>query len=410
MLDTLQSDIVSISETELNSLFDIPGIPSAKDLPGAKDTEEPVKKVKDNETVVIDGADGFLSDIENVKDIDDLLNTKKEEKPKEEVKKDVKDTKEDKTEVKKEEKEGEDKELTEDDIHRREVLKNTAKYLIEKGEWFDFDGSEDMEIDEKTYAELAIKQNQARVSSMFNEMIDSTGPYGKAIIGFIKQGGDPEQVIDIFKEQKQIENFDTNSEEGKRLLITKYYKEVTGWKPEKIERHIKSLIASDELETETSEVKDLFDQHNKEKLAEIAHEQRQEIAKQKEREERFKDTITSAIKERKDLSDREKAQIEKSVLQYSNRLADGTQVSDFYVKFAKLQSDPKEYIDLVSFVMDKDNYLKKLKTDIKNKVTDKEFSFIKGNQAVATTKGSNYEKIDRSAKKVADFQWFSTEK
>ena len=396
MLNNLESDIVSISEGDLDRLFDVPGNPSAEDLTGGKEKELPVKSIKEEEVVKIQPTDSFTSDIEEVTDLEEVLGEENKVEKKEKAGEEKEEIIDEKEEEGSEDKDG-------DPISS--VLKNTMDFLIEKGEWADFEGREDLEMDQKVYAELAIKQNQHKVSAMFSEMIDKTGPYGKAIIGFIKQGGDPDEVIDLFKEQKSIENLDTDSEEGKRLLITKYYKDVTGWKPEKIERHIRSLIANDELDTETSDVKDLFNEHNKQRLNEINAQQRAEAAKQQEREERFRDNITSAIYERKDLTDKDKKLIERSVLQYSNKLSDGTPVSDFYVKFSQIQSDPKEYIELVRYVMDKESFMKNIKADIKNKVTDDQFNFVKGNTALSKTKGSTYDKVDRKSKSVVEFDW-----
>ncbi len=96
-------------------------------------------------------------------------------------------------------------EPSQEDVDQSKViLKNTVNFLIEKGIWQDFDGRDDLELDEETYAELAVKQDEARLTDKFNELVDSTGDYGEAIISHIKNGGNPDEIIDIFKEQKQV--------------------------------------------------------------------------------------------------------------------------------------------------------------------------------------------------------------
>lgn len=394
MLNNFDSTIESISEERLESLFEEPvkGQPSPKDLPAAKVEKVEDKEEEKSEIEISEHKD----DIEIVEDLEDILKDKDDKEDKDKGKEDVedKDGKDDK----------EEKEDTENsDV--KGILKSTVDFLIEKGEWFDFEGREDLDIDEKKYAELALKQTQAKVSEMFNELVDSTGPYGKAIIGFVSKGGDPEQIIDIFKEKKEVESFDTSSEDGKKALISKYYKEVLNWKGDRIDRHISGLIANDELDTESSEITNLFDEYHKKELQRISEKQEIELEKEREREERFKDSIVSAIDSRKDISEKDKKLLEKSILQYSNKLADGTQVSDFYVKFAKTQSNPEEYIDLVRFVMDKEAYIKSLKKEIENKVTEKTFNFVKGNTALSNKKGSGYDKIDRNSNKIVDFDF-----
>ena len=419
-MNTFDSSIASISEEQLESFFEeIPdGTPNADKLLGGKKPEEQsVKKVKDDEVVNLESATSFGADIEKIEDVNALLGDDDEDEDKKETKKKA-DKKEnvdddsDKDDESKEDKkskksapkkENEDTETPEELEAVNDILKNTVNYLVEKGLWLDWEGREDLEIDQKTYAEIAAKQDEARVGKLFDELIDSTGPYGKAIIGFVKQGGDPDAVIDIFKEQKQIENFDTSSEEGSKALINKYYKEILNWKPERIERHISTLIANDELETEISDVKESYDKYHQKELQQIAQQQQEETLKQKERESKFKENITSAIQELKDLPEKDKKLIEKSILNYNNKLSDGTQVSDFYVRFAQVQSNPKEYIDLVRFVMDKENYIKSLKTEINNKVVDKTFNFVKGNTAL-TTKKSSYVRVQRQDK-MADFDF-----
>jgi hypothetical protein len=53
---------------------------------------------------------------------------------------------------------------------------------------------------------------------MFEELLDSTGVYGKAIIGHIKNGGNPDEIIDIFKEQKALQSLDLQVKQVNYLL------------------------------------------------------------------------------------------------------------------------------------------------------------------------------------------------
>lgn len=423
-MSQFDSSISHINEEDLNQLFeDVPaGTPGAGDLVGGRKPEDDIKKVKDDEKVIVKNPTEFgnieqidMEELEEEEETDDKkkkTTKKKAEDKVEDVEEDDEEDEEDKKsdlkekDKKKSAKKEEDVEPSEEEKQSiKEALKNTVNYLVEKGMWLDFEGREDLEIDDETYAELAVKQDEARVSKMFSELVDSTGPYGKAIIGFIKQGGDPEAVIDIFKESKQIENLDTSGEEGQKQLVSKYYKEVLKWKPERIQKHISTLVTNEELESETENIKDLYDEYHKEELKQIAEEQRAFQEKQKEREEKFRDNIVSAIKERKDLSDKERRSLEKSILQYSHKLPDGNEVSDFYVKFSQLQSDPKEYIDLVRFVMNKEEYIKKLKTEINNKVTDKTFNFVKGNKALNKAPSTVEDRIRREST-IGEFSFF----
>lgn len=263
-----------------------------------------------------------------------------------------------------------------------EVLKNTVDYLIKSGKWVDFEGREDLEITEEVYAELAKKQDEYRVSTMFNELLDSTGDYGKAIISHIKSGGNPDEIIDLFKEQKQVTQIDTSTEEGKQQLIEKYYSDVLGWKPEKVAKTVKRLISEDEIDSEFNDVKEMYDEHYENRLKEINEQNRQKEIENIRKQEVFVNNIKTALDENTDLTERDKQLIAGSILNFRHKLDNGQKVNDFYIKFAEKQADPKEYVDLVRFVMDKEGYLKSINRKSTTKANAEAFNFIKGNAAV----------------------------
>lgn len=389
MDNNLDSSIANLSEEDFNSWFeDTPkGTPSADDLVGGKDKPE-IKQVKEDEVIQVKSP---LDGIEEI-NIEDFEEKKIEDKDKKES---------EKTDEKIEDKE----EVTEEAQAINEVLKSTTDYLVKKGLWLDWKDRDTQEITPEVYAEIAAKQDEVRLNNMFNELIDTTGDYGKAIINFVKEGGNPDDIIDIFKEQKQVESIDTKSEEGKKILINKYYKEVHNWKPEKIERQIATLIGSEGLETEADEIKELYNEFHKKELQKVTAEQAEYQETLRKRESEFKDTITKTIVARQDLNEKEKKFIQKSVLDYNVKLPNGNQVNEFYVKFAEVQANPEEYVDLVRFIMDKKNYLEKLSSKTTNKAIDEAYSFIKGNTALSTKKGSQHDKIERKNTDVVEFNF-----
>lgn len=263
-----------------------------------------------------------------------------------------------------------------------ETLKSTLDYLISSGQWADFDGREDLEMTQEVYADLAARQNQHAAYEIVNELVDSTGDYGKAIINHIKKGGNPDEIIDLFKEQKAIQQIDTSTEQGKQVLIEKYYKEVLNWKPEKVEKLVKRLITDDEIESEFTDVKESYDQHNQEKLAEIQQEVVQKEEKNKERQAKFVTDIKSALQEDTSLSDKDRKLISSSILDFRHKLDNGQVVNDFYIKFAEMQADPKKYIQMVKYILDPAGYDKKISVKEATKEAVKSFQFIKGNSTI----------------------------
>jgi hypothetical protein len=288
------------------------------------------------------------------------------------------------------------------------VLKNTIDYLVDSGFWQDFEGREDLEITEEIYADLAARQSQAAAYEIVNELIDSTGDYGRAIIGHIKNGGNPDDVLDIFKEQKEVEQIDTSTNEGKQSKIEKYYKEVLHWKPEKVNKHIKRTIEDDELDTEFEEVNTMYEEHYQSRLEEINQETEKQKQQELVRKERFKTSIRSAIHSNSEFTEREKRVIENSILDFRHKLDNGQRVNDFYLKFAELQSNPETYIDLVNYVMNgKDSIVSKIKKQEETAANKKVFSFTKGNQAIKKPSSTAIEINNKreSNKKGTDFSF-----
>jgi hypothetical protein len=275
----------------------------------------------------------------------------------------------------------------------KSVLSNTAKYLIEKGIWQDFEGSDTLEIDEETYAELAAKQTEEKVNSLFSELVDSTGDYGKAIITHIKEGGNPDEIIDIFKEQKQVQAIDTSTDEGKINIIGKYYSEILGWKPERVQKHLQRIIADEDIATEASEIEERYTEHYQEQLQQIENERTEQKTRMLERQKEFVTGIKNSLSET-EYSAKEKQLIESALLNVKK--TDKGPITDFNLKFAELQKDPKKLIDLVYYVMDQEGFKKRVNIKAETKVAEKTFSFIKGNSSttkpVTSASGSNNSK------------------
>lgn len=274
-------------------------------------------------------------------------------------------------------------------IQRKSVLKNTVDFLIEKGYWKDFEDRDKLDIDDETYAQLAAQQEEAKVSELFEELVDSTGLYGKAIISHIKNGGNPDEIIDIFKEQKVIENIDVKDERGQLALIEKYYSEVVGWNKAKIDKHVAMWKGEEDgLANEAKEVQDKFDTLYSEQIKEIEEREDKNRLEREKVQDEYKKTLVSAIDTSEVYTDKEKRMIKDSVLKFNKKLPNGNPINDFYIKFYQIQNDPTQYADLVYWVMDRAGYDNKLKTKQETKIVEKTWNFIKGNAAVTKQGGT----------------------
>ena len=385
----LETQITQLDSSQLDNLFEnIPDTtPNADTLSIGKDNP-------DNKEVVVTKSDNNIPYIEN---FDDLENIDTEEENEDTEEKDTKEEKKEETEEK-DTKEEDKEEINVSAVN--EVLKNTVDYLVSSGQWVDFEGREDIEITQEVYAELVAKQDEHRVTSMFSELLDSTGDYGKAIISHIKAGGNPDEIIDLFKEQKQIEQLDTSTEKGKQQLVEKYYSEVLGWKTEKVEKTVNRLIEDNEIDNEFTDVKELYDSHYQKKLDEIQESTREQERITKQKQVTFVNNIKTALQEETEISPKDKALIASSILDFKHQLDNGQKVNDFYLKFAEMQSDPKQYIKLVRFVMNPEGFQKQIEKKEESKAAAKTFNFIKGNSALNKNKSASIEINENPKKQV----------
>lgn len=376
----LNTEIQTLSEDVFSQLMgDLPDkTVTPKDIVGSSKLEEPKE-------------DKQASSKKETKEAKEASKTKEEEKKEEltlsqeELEKQMKaaldDDEEEDTSKEQESKTKVDKDTS------SSILQTQAELLIERGLWREFEGMEEFEWSNENYANLVEQQAIWQAEDMFSELIDSTGVYGKAIISHIQNGGNAEEIIDLFKEAKKIESFDIETEEGKTALLTKYYKDL-GWKDAKIKRTIDAAIDSNTIDEDVADAKAEMEQAIQEEVASKQRNQEAYLKAQKEAEEKFAENITNALKERKDLANDQKRDIYNSLLVYDKKLQDGRVVNQFALDFAKLQSDPKKYIDLVLFVRDYDKYIETLSKNEEKKAVRKTWDFIKGNGAVSKTVGA----------------------
>lgn len=278
-----------------------------------------------------------------------------------------------------------------------DILQKKAEGLIERGIWRDFEGREEFEWTDENYGDLAVQQAVWTAEDHFNELVDATGVYGKAIFNFIQNGGNPEEVIDLFKESKKIQSIDVTTEEGRTQLITDYYRGL-GWSAAKVKRFIDASVDAGTLEEDAEEVKVLIEEDIKKQVASKQKEQEAYMAQQKEAEDTFSRNITSALKQRADLTSEQKRDIAQSLLVYNKKLPNGRVVNQFTLDFATLQNNPSKYIDLVLFVKDHEGYLEALSKKEEKKAVKKVWNFVKGNSAIQRSTGTSHSKPEEKQK------------
>lgn len=283
-----------------------------------------------------------------------------------------------------------------------------AKYegLVERGVWAELDGIEDdFEWTEENYGKIAILQANHKAEEVFEQMVDQTGKYGKQIFDYVKNGGDPEDLIEQFREAKRIESFDISTDEGRQKLVREYYTKILGWSDSRTTKQIKLLADTNGLEEEAAEDKVLMEKHVEKEVDQLKRQQEEYKIQMQEAQKRFASNITTELKARTDMADDEKKAITSSLLVYDQPLPDGRKVNKFTLAFMKLQADPKEYIDLVRYVENPSKYREKIGKKKETEVAKKTWDLVKNNGSLTKTAGSSHAKLEKSDSKDLVVNW-----
>jgi hypothetical protein len=411
MFDNLNANIVEATDADIDSAFgeadDKKGAKSEKKTERKKPSSDESKSSKKNtskstekpllDTKKVDPINDFSDDDEDVftsDDDDDADDDKsKKEKGKDSKTKTPLDTVEDEDDENPDEDEDQDKDNDEDsdDDEDKEnegsddvktFLKARVDLLIKKGEWADFEGSEDFEWDEDSFADMEIQQRTYQRQQMREELLESFGPYGKEIADYAAKGGDPDKLIDIFKEQQVVESLSIENEDGQRAVVMKYETEFLNKKPERVRKYIDSLVADKELAAVAAEAKQAMEDSLEGERETLKAEQQEAVkrreAQQKQTMQKFQSDVSALISKSDDIPADEKRQILQVLTKFDKKLKNGSPVNEFYFKFEQFRKDLPNYIKLVRFVMNPDKFIKSIENTGKSQANEKAFKMAMG--------------------------------
>jgi len=397
MFDNLNA-LVTEAGADVDSAFDTApdttkkkiekGLPEKKDDKSKTNPPAPKgKPVIEKTTPAFSNDDDALSAFSD--DEDDSTNDADKDKEGEEV---TTDNEEEITEDT--DNEEEDEEVTEEpDDDTKDFLKARVNLLIKKGEWADFEGSEEMEWDEDSFADMEIQQRAYQKQVMRDELLDSFGPYGKEIADYVSKGGNPDTLIDIFKEQQRVEALSITTEDEQRAVVMKYETEFLNKKPERVKKYIDSLIADKDLEDVAKEAKASMEEHLQGQTEALQAEQDAIIAKNaqkaKENIQKFQSDITSLVNKSDDIPADEKKQLLQVLTKFDKKLKNGQSVNEFYFKFDQFRKDLPNYLKLVRLVLNPDKFIKGVENKGKNEANDKLFNLARSANKSKKAKAAN---------------------
>lgn len=403
MFDQLNTQVVEATEADLLSAFDEPAddkgkktqikdkkiesdktkkeekkkTSTSKEKPVLGTTKDTITEFSEDDDSVFDSKDDEDESIDDDEE-DTESTTDKDKKKDKEVESDNEDSDEDSTDDDEEEK---DKDESSEDDNIKDFLKARANLLIKKGEWADFEGSDEHEWDEDSFAEMEVQQRAYQKQQMREDLLESFGPYGKEIADYAAKGGDPDKLIDIFKEQQRVESLNITTEDEQRAVVMKYETEFLNKKPERVKKYIDSLIADKELENEAKEAKASMEESLNQQTQELQAEQEEKVQskerKQKENIQKFQSDVSSIVSKMEDITSDERKQLLTVLTKFDKKLKNGMPVNDFYFKFDQFRKDLPNYIKLVRFVLNPDKFIKSIENNGKSIATEKAFKLAR---------------------------------
>jgi hypothetical protein len=217
---------------------------------------------------------------------------------------------------------------------------------------------------------------------MREELLESFGPYGREIADYTANGGDPDKLIDIFKEQQIVENLSIETEDQQRAVVLKYETEFLNKKPERVRKYIDSLVADKELAAYAAEAKQAMEDALDTEKETLKAEQEAAVLKRSQLQQanmkKFQSDVSNLISKAEDIPADEKKQILQVLTKFDKKLKNGTPVNDFYFKFEQFRKDLPNYVKLVRFVLNPDKFIKTIEDKGKNKANEKAFRLAVG--------------------------------
>lgn len=233
--------------------------------------------------------------------------------------------------------------------------KNAYELNVKLGIWNEVDfGDEEPEFDGELFDKIKNAQEERKESKLKEGVYEKLDPTDKEFLEFKKNGGDINQWVNSVYNQKQLEEFDTSTDSGKKSIIASYYKNTAGWTDAKIDRYIKTLEEGVELDEEADFAKGKMDELTKQNHQKLVEDQAKLKRQQEEAEKKYKDDTKNILKEQgykttdvnmilRDIADRDESGFTKL-----DRV------------FVDARNNPERAPELREFLMNRESFVKKL--------------------------------------------------
>ena len=245
----------------------------------------------------------------------------------------------------------------------------------------DFELEDGVELNEETFGEvleLGIANVKLAVEQEVRE--EYVAKLGDNLISFLENGGDYESFASLLKENVEINKLDITTEKGQKEIVRKYYENL-GWSDTRIDKTIDRLLNDDDLQEEALNFKSALDEEHQKKELQLVKEQEKIHKKQIELENKQKQDFYNTLSET-GLTKQESLTYLDFVYEPKYTLGNNTKetFTAKEVKLMQIEKDPKELAELVMFLNNKQEYLKRKAIELNNPKVDKTFKTIVKNQ------------------------------
>lgn len=275
-----------------------------------------------------------------------------------------------KTEVKSEE--------GEDDVDYNSVY----KAFVATGEWEEVEiEGEDKNIDKETFNYIAKEQAKRKREKVKEEVFKDLSEDEKAYFEHKKNGGNYLEFLKAHSFKQQAENIDISTDAGKKNAIYAYYKNIVGWSDEKTKNYINRIEKELELQQEAESAKEEIEKVTKADFEKVKENARQAKEARDVAENKFKEDVKTALKTEK-IDTKKVNSIIRDVTDRDER-----NLSVIDKKYLEIRNNPEKIAELHSFLLDYENFTKKVSQKEVNKKGLEEFKKITFNKSGKKTEG-----------------------
>lgn len=276
-------------------------------------------------------------------------------------------------------------EKKEDDVNS-DLLKAGAEYLAAK---FGIELPEVEKWDGENFPLFLEELAEFKAEEKYNGF-KSSNEIAEAILNVLENGGNKDQLISLFKEQREFNSIDTSTAKGKIEKIKTYYRDIDGkddaWINKRIIAPLSVSEDESEIDAELLEVEKKYDDH----VATHKAEQVQAAKIQKEQRIKYLETQKTNFSKTLELEKIAKKEIPEWIDYVFNdnkwQLKSGAKISTFDKDILEAKRDPEKLLKVSLLLRDEKLYNEKIITEAKNKKVEAVFnkSFKKTPEPKAT--------------------------